>query len=151
MPEIDFWCNFRICFIQAHTVFWAWGLTKSLAKLLKNSHRKIRVRKNVIMCLMNQEPYGKLLILLRTGFTKRRPKSTQVLAWLCGGKSAFLFLLLISAVFTDGHGLPVHIQILQWNTPNFLLLVSSTKKGEISFSRSPLLTKALQGYFGFNL
>lgn len=96
------------------------------------------------MWLMNQEPYGKLLIITGTGFTKLKPKSTQVLAWLQGGKSAFLFLLLIFAIFTDGHGLPVDAQILQWNTPNFPLLVSSTKKGEIS--RSPLLPKALRGF-----
>lgn len=34
------------------------------------------------MWLMNQEPYGKLLIITGTGFTKLKPKSTQVLAWL---------------------------------------------------------------------
>lgn len=31
------------------------------------------------MCLMSKEPYEKLLILMGTGFTKLKPKSTQIL------------------------------------------------------------------------
>lgn len=151
MLRIDLRQNSSIYFIQVYTVSWVQELRNSLEKFFKNSHRKIRVRKDIIMCLMNQEPYGKLLILFGTGFTKLKIKVHR--SWLRGGKakqvSIVVFVVNLGNIYSWWQ--PVDGQILQWNTPHFLLSVPMAKQGEFYFLRCLLLPKALQGYFSLNL